>query len=110
MGDQNPESDQEIMARLREPINALVEKYCADKTEYQKLRLRQLAWQAVDVLTRTGEVADIENNKNIKRITRDIKQLGASGDFIEESLALAVAIYKRMQVYYPGLLKRYKGK
>ena len=100
-------SDQETMAKLREPIDHLIEKYCSDKDEFQKLRLRQLAWQAVDVLVRTGNISRIDSDPNIKRITRDIKQLGASDTFIEESLHLAVTIFRKMQAEYPGLLKKY---
>jgi hypothetical protein len=107
MGAKKELTDQEIMSRLREPIGKLVEKYCAEKTEYQKLRLRQLAWQAVDVLVRTGKIAHLETEKDIKRITRSIRELGASEKFIQESLSLAASIYKQMQIYYPGLLRRY---
>lgn len=101
------ESDQQVMARLRKPIDELIEKYCSDKTDYQKLRLRQLAWQAVDVLIRTRSISNLQNQKDIKRICLDIHELGASEVFIEESLALAVAIYRRMQIYHPLLLKTY---
>jgi len=103
-------NDQEVMARLRQPIDELIDKYCADKTLYERLRLRQLAWQAVDVLARTGNVADLEHEKDVKRITQNIRELGASDIFIKESLELAISIYKKMQVYYPGILKRYQGK
>lgn len=109
MSQKRKEADREVMARLRKPIDDLVDRHCSDKSSYQRLRLRQLAWQAVDVLVRTGSVADIEHEKDIKRIIRDIREIGASEKFIEESLALAVSIYKRMQVYYPGLLERYRG-
>lgn len=104
-----PPSESEIMTRLREPIGELVEKHCAEKTDLQKLRLRQLAWQAVDVIARTGNIAHIDQDKNIKRILNDIRQLGATESFIEESLALAIAIYKRMQAYHPDLLRKYSG-
>ncbi len=97
------------MARLREPIGGLVEKHCADKNPYQKVRLRQLAWQAVDVLARTGNVAGIKNEKDIRRIMINIRELGASDQFIEESLSLAISIYRQMQAYHPGILKRYQG-
>lgn len=101
------ETDQEVMARLRQPIDELVNKYCGDKTEAERLRLRQLAWQAVDVLVITGNVSGLEHEKDIKRITRNIRELGASEAFIRESLVRAVSIYKQMQAYHPGLLERY---
>ena len=107
MDSQTKETDQEIMARLREPINELINKHCSDKTEYQRLRLRQLSWQAVDVLIRKKSVANLENEPNIKRITRDIKELGASEEFIQESLALAVSIYSKIKINYPSLLESY---
>lgn len=109
MGKVNNHSDQVVMARLRKPIDELVEGFCANKTESQKLRLRQLAWQAVDVLARIGNVADLVQEKDIKRITRDIKKLGASDQFVEESLVLAKEIYRQMKVHHPGLLKKYSG-
>lgn len=102
------ESESQTMTRLREPIGELVEKYCADKTPWQKVRLRQLAWQAVDVLARTENVAGIKNEKDIKRIIGDIRKLGASKDFVEESLVLAISIYRQMQAYHPNLLKNYR--
>ncbi len=103
------ESDVKIMARLRAPIDDLVSQYCPNKTRHQQLRLRQLTWQAVDVLVRTGNVVNLNQEKDIKRITRNIKEVGASEKFIEASLRLAVRIYQTMLVDYPGLLKRYKG-
>ncbi|MBN1262868.1 MAG: hypothetical protein JW991_00765 [Candidatus Pacebacteria bacterium] len=103
------ETDQEIMARLRRPIDELIEKHCGDKTEMERLRLRQLAWQAVDVLVRTRNIANLENQPDIKRITQNIKEVGASEKFIQESLFLALTIYKKMQADHPGLLKRYGG-
>lgn len=104
-----PESDQEILARLREPIGDLINEYCGDRTEIQRLRLRQLAWQAVDVLVRTGNLAYLREEKDIKRIIRDIKEIGASEEFIEDSLALALSIYREMQTDYPDLLRKYQG-
>ena len=109
MDQKKPESDQEIMAELRAPIDELIDKYFATQTAYQKLRVRQLAWQAVDILVRTGNIADLEQDKNVKRILKDIKELGASEEFIDQSLSLAVSIYKKMQLNFPGLLKRYRG-
>jgi hypothetical protein len=103
------ETDQQILARLKEPIDKLVEKYCSEKTDYQRLRLRQLAWQTVDVLVRTGNIADIKHDKNVKRVIRNIKEVGASRKFIEKSLSLALTIYKRMKAFHPGILKRYGG-
>ena len=102
-------SDEKIMARLRKPINELVDKYCSNKTEYQRLRLRQLTWQAVDVLVRTGNVAHLKREKDVQRIIRNIREVGASEEFIEESLSLAGSIYEKMQIDYPSLLKRYRG-
>lgn len=110
MNQKKSESDQEILTRLRKPIGELVNNLCANKTEYQQLRLRQLAWQAVDVLVRTGNVAHLEEEKDVKRIIKDIKEIGASERFIEESLQLAISIYREMEIDYPDLLKRYKGK
>lgn len=107
MDAKKPETDQEIMARLRQPIDQLVQEHCLDRTEFQKLQLRQLAWQAVDVLVRTGNVGSLETNENIKRIARKIKELGVPDDFIRESLQIAIQIYKKMQVEYPGILKKY---
>ncbi len=98
---------QDVFLRLREPINDLVDRYCVNKTAYQKLRLRQLAWQAVDVLVRTNNLAGLNSEPDIKRITRDIRSLGASAEFIEESLHLAGEIYKQMQVLCPAVLKNY---
>lgn len=98
------------MERLRKPIGELVEKHCADKTPWQKIRLRQLSWQAVDVLARTENVAGIRNEKDIRRIIADIQKLGAAEAFIEDSLALAVSIYRQMQAYHPQLLRRYQGR
>ncbi|MFC1790377.1 hypothetical protein ACFLZP_02765 [Patescibacteria group bacterium] len=101
------ESDAEVMARLRAPIEELVAKHCSDKTEFQKIRLRQLPWQALDVLIRTKNVAGLEHDQNIKRLIQDVRQLGASQTYIQESLHLARSIYQNMQQNYSGLLKRY---
>lgn len=110
MNQKKGETDQAILAQLRKPIGELVNTFCAEKTEYEKLRLRQLAWQAVDVLVRTGEVAHLQDEKDIKRIIQNIKEIGASERFIKESILLAISIYRKMQLDYPDLLKRYKGR
>jgi hypothetical protein len=110
MGTKKTFSDQEIMSRLREPINELIDTNFPNKNPWERLRIRQLAWQAVDVLARTGNIANLENEKEMQRIARDIRQLGASKEFIEESFKLAVTIYRQMQIEYPGLLKRYQGR
>lgn len=110
MNQKRGQTDQEILARLREPIGELVENLCSHQTEYERIRLRQLAWQAVDVLVRTGNVAHIEDEKDIKRIILNIKEIGASERFIKESLLLAISIYRKMQLDYPDILKRYKGR
>ncbi len=102
------QNDSEILAELRKPIEELVENFFPEKTEYQRLRLKQLAWQAVDVLSRTEDVANLEEQKEIVRIIEDIKKLGASSEFIEESLALAVSIYRKLQIDYPEVLDRYQ--
>lgn len=109
MNQKKPESDQEILARLRKPIDELIDRYSLNRTEYQRLRLRQLAWQAVDVLARTGNVAYLREEKDIKRIIGNIKEIGASEEFIEESLALAISIYREMQTDYPDLLRKYQS-
>lgn len=103
------ESDQEILNRLRKPIDELAARHNLEGGEFQRFRLRQLAWQAVDVLARTGNVANLKNEKEIKRIIRDIKQIGAPKRFINESLLLAVSIYREMEARYPALLQRYRS-
>lgn len=110
MNQKTGETDQEILTQLRKPIGDLVNTFCAEKTSYEKIRLRQLAWQAVDVLVRTDNVSHLEDEKDIKRIILNIKEIGASGRFIEESLLLAISIYRKMQLDYPILLRRYKGR
>ena len=109
MDQPKPPSDQEILEKLRKPIEDLVNRLCPEIDEMERVRLRQLAWQAVDILVRRGNVANIKNEKEMLRITSDIRKIGASEEFIEESLLLAIAIYRRMQIDYPGLLKRYRG-
>jgi len=110
MNQKKGETDQEILTRLRKPISELVDKRCANKTEYERIRLKQLAWQAVDVLIRTDNVAHLEEEKDVKRIIKNIKEIGASKRFIEDSLLLAISIYRKMQLDYPDVLKRYRGK
>jgi len=101
------QTDQVVLEELKKPIDDLVKAYYPGSNQYQRLRFRQLAWQAVDALVRTGEMSDLRNHKDIARIIKDVRQLGASEEFIEESLVLATLIYRRLQLDYPALLKRY---
>ena len=109
MDKSKPETDQKTMARLRKPIDDLINRHSGGKTKYQRFRLRQLSWQAVDVLARRGNIGSLREDKTIKRLIRDVQQVGASGDFIDESLSLAVSIYQEMQSSYPDLLARYRS-
>ena len=103
------EPEEEIIKRLRKPIDELIEEYGINLDDFQRLRLRQLAWQAVDILVKTGDIAYLRHEENIQRIINDIRNLGASEEFIEKSLTLAISIYKKMKVYYPSLLNKYGG-
>lgn len=102
------QTDQVILEELKKPIDDLVNTYYPESNQYRRLRFRQLAWQAVDVLARTSEIGDLRNHKDVTRIIKDIRQLGASEEFIEESLVLAVSIYRKLQLDYPALLERYR--
>lgn len=102
------ESDAKILKRLRQPINELLDRYCLDFSLENKMSLRQLAWYAVDILIDTEDVVNFKHNKDILRIVDNIRGIGASDHFIEESLNLALVIYNRMKSDYPALLKRYK--
>ena len=102
--------DQEILAELKKPIDNLIEDYHPEKSLPQKVRLRQLAWQAIDVLAKTNDFTNLRNQKDIRRLTRDVRQVGGSEDFIKRSLFLATSIYKKLQIEHPGLLKRYQGR
>jgi len=104
-----PESDEKILKRLRQPINDLLNRYCLDFSLENKMRLRQLAWYAVDILIDTDDVVNFKYHKDILKISENIKAIGASNHFIEESLNLALSIYNRMKSDYPALLKRYKA-
>ena len=104
------QTDQQVMTQLRKPIDDLVNEYYAKKPVEERLRLRQLAWQAVDVLAREGYLGEIKQQADIKRIIRNIRELGASQDFIEKSLRLAVLVCKKMEVDYPFLCEKYRGK
>ncbi|MFC1727627.1 hypothetical protein ACFL0Y_03840 [Patescibacteria group bacterium] len=108
MADQQDE--QKIMAQLRKPIDELINSHYAKRPIEERLRLRQLSWQAVDVLVREGYLGRIEEQDDIKRIIRNIKELGASPGFIEKSLRLAVLICKEMETDYPFLWAKYGGK
>jgi hypothetical protein len=108
--DQNlEENDIKILERLRKPIDDLVNKYCINQPLINRMRLRQLPWQAIDVLVKTEDVAHLKTNSNIKRIIKDIKHTGVPEKFIDESLNLAINIYQSMKTEYPLLYKRYKG-
>ena len=102
--------DHLILARLRKPIDELVDKYYANRPVEERLRLRQLAWQSVDVLAREGYMGEIREQSDIKRIIRNIREVGASEVFIEKSLRLAVLICKEMETDYPSLYRRYRGR
>ena len=110
MDQTSQQTDQQIMARLRKPIDDLVDDYYAKRPVEERLRLRQLAWQAVDVLAREGYLGEIKQQGDIKRIIRNIRELGASEDFIEKSLRLAVLVCKEMETDYPSLCSRYQGR
>ena len=100
--------DDKIMQQLREPINELMDKYCINQPIENRMRLRQLAWYAVDILIHTDDVSDLRNNDVIQSIIENIKTLGASNTFIDESINLAITIYNRMKLDHPELLIRYK--
>lgn len=104
-----PRADQEILTELKKPIDNFVISFFPDRNDFQRLRLRQLAWQAVDVLAKTGDIGNLRGQKDIARLVLDVKQLGATDAFIEESLALAVKIYQQLQMDYPGVLERYRS-
>jgi len=105
-----PQTDEEILAELRQPIDELTNKYGSNLDEMNRYRLRQLPWQAVDILVNTEAVAHLKNNENLKRLIRDVRQIGASDKFIDEAVALAVEIYQKMKTDYPALYNRYKYK
>lgn len=102
------DSDNQILTRLKKPIDDLVTASFPEANQYQRLRLRQLAWQAVDLLVKSGNAAGLKAHKDILRLTSDIKLLGASDQFIDDSLSLAVRIYQQLQVDYPDVLGRYR--
>lgn len=102
------DSDGVILARLKKPIDDLVTAFSPDANQYQRLRLRQLAWQAVDLLVKDGDIAGLRTHKDMLRLINDIRQLGASDQFVEDSLALAVRIYQQLQIDYPDVLLRYR--
>ena len=101
--------DHVILAQLRKPIDELVDSFYANRPIEERLRLRQLSWQAVDVLAREGYLGEIKEQSDIKRIIRNIREVGASQDFIEKSLRLAVLICKEMETEYPSLYRKYRG-
>lgn len=101
--------DQTTLAEVKKPIDELVTAFFPDSNSYQKIRLRQLAWQAVDILANTGEVAGLRSNKDIERLILDVRQLGADDRFIEDSLSLAIRIFHRLQTDYPAVLERYRS-
>jgi hypothetical protein len=103
------ETDTQILHRLRQPIDNLVNKYCVNQPIENRIRLRQLAWQAVDILVNTEDIAHIKSNKDIKRLLNDIRQVGGSEKFIQQSLDLGINIYNDMKLNYPGLFRRYKS-
>jgi hypothetical protein len=102
------DQDYATLETLRKPIDELVAEFFPDASEENKIRLRQLAWQGVDVLAKTGDVGGLENDKNIIRLVNDVKILGASEKFIEKSFDLAISIYRELQIHYPGILKSYQ--
>ena len=110
MAPSSGKSDQEILSQLRRPIDELVDTYYSGRPLEERFRLRQLAWQAVDVLVREGYLGEIEEQDDIKRIIRNIKEVGASDLFIEKSLRLAKVICQELETRYPSLYRRYRGK
>lgn len=103
------EDDQKILLELRKPIEQLVTDYFPSAGNYKRIRLRQLAWQALDFLAKTGDVYSLKTDKNIQGLIKNVQEVGASQKFIDESLDLAVRIFRKMQTEHPGLLKSYQG-
>src|SRR4030042_4275754 len=99
------ESDEKILARLREPIDEVINRYGYSFTDMNRMRLRQLAWFAVDVLIDKDDVADLANSDVIRHIIEDVKSLGASREFIRESLDLAKIIYNNLKLDHPDLIR-----
>jgi hypothetical protein len=103
------DTDTVIMKILREPIDELVNKYCQNLSLENRMRLRQLPWYAVDILLQTNDIPNLKHNEVIQRIINDIRLLGASEQFINDSLDTAISIYNTMKTEYPGISLRYKG-
>lgn len=100
--------DDKILAQVRSRIDEFIEPYCINQSTESRLRLRQLPWYALDILIYTGNVNTLQTNDVIQQIITDVRNIGASEQFIKDSLALAVSIYTTMQLDHPEVLKRYK--
>jgi hypothetical protein len=101
--------DYQLMAELRRPVETLVMTFYPDRSEIEHARLRQLAWQSIDVLVRTNNISSLRSEKDVRRLILDVKQLGVTDEFVERSLDLAISIYQKMKIEHPGLLRRYRG-
>jgi hypothetical protein len=102
-------NDRVILMELREPIEDLVTDYFPNAGTYERVRLRQLAWQALDFLVKTSDIYSLKTDKNIQGLIKDVQEVGATQKFIDASFELAVMIFRKMQTEYPGLLKQYRG-
>lgn len=102
------QNDETILNQLREPINEFINASCAGRSEYEKTYLRQLPWQALDVLARRGNIAHLNKEPEISRIISQVKEMGITERFIDDSLAIALKIYNQLQIEHPDVLLRYR--